>query len=263
MKGGLIRPDVIAKHVTPSPINVTWSWYDEAQGLVQWTFKNTGTEQASCILLRNQYYFGNAFWPVYVANPGFATAFAAALTPLVDNGVANNSPPLAVVDFGNGNRIIAFVFTLSPNQIWSMLEGGFSSVMPPVFQQAPIVTLENSGSWCIGYDSQQVIDWDTQTGTNLQGYSPNPSAFNTVEVSVTAPYIALYNDTITQGTCSGGSAPNACVQEIIQGFENLANGNSAGLIQIEEGIICLVSSLDISFSKLLMKSIKQRLEKMI
>jgi len=42
-------------------ISVTWSWYDENQGIVEWTFHNLGRQTESVILLRNGYYFGGAF----------------------------------------------------------------------------------------------------------------------------------------------------------------------------------------------------------
>jgi len=103
---------------------VTWEWYDKSQGIIKWTFTNTGKAQESVILLRNGYYFGGAFWPVYVANPEFGVTWMTEVKPLVDNGAENNAPPIAPVTFSNGYTQVLFVFTLSGGQTWSMLEGG-------------------------------------------------------------------------------------------------------------------------------------------
>ncbi len=262
MNGGIIRPDVVSKHVVPNIVNVTWAWNNESQGLVQWTFSNTSPEQQSVILLRNNYYFGNAFWPVYVNNPEFNTSFATGLVPLVDNGVNNNSPPLGVVNFGS-NSIVCFVFTLSAGQTWSMLEGGFSSLMQPMLQSAPVVTLSNSGTYCIGYSEQQVVAWDTQTSTSLQGYSPNPSEFTTVSVSCNGPFIALYNDPISSGACTGGGSGNSCLAEIEDGLALLLSGDNTGIIEIEDGIMCLISNLNIPLVKMFSRSLIKRIEKLL
>jgi hypothetical protein len=205
-----IRPDVVKAALAISPIKVTWAWSDQSQGLVQWTFENTGPAQATCVLLRNGYYFGGAFWPVYEANPAFGVAWATALAPLVDNGAASNSPPIGVVRFADGQSQVMFLFTLAPGQSWSMLEGGFSTAEPPVFQAAPLVTLTSSGPMCIGYDEQQVADWDQQTGTNYAGYAPNPSTFTATLLALdpASPDIRLYpGDSATTGAC-GSPSPN-------------------------------------------------------
>ena len=137
--------------------------------------------------------------------------FASAIAPLQDNGVANNSPPLALADFGGGKRTVLFLFTLAPGQTWSMLEGGFSQSMTPSGISVYEATLEQAGQFCIGYDKQRAIDWDVQTQTTMQGYSPNPATFVTVEVRVEpdAPFDVLpYTDSYANGPCpvSGGGA---------------------------------------------------------
>ena len=176
---------------------------------------------------------------VYVANN--MTYWATSLTPLQDNGVANNTMPIGIVDFGNGKRIVAFLFTLAPGQKWSVLEGGFSTLMPPADASVFEVSLEKVGSFCVYYDPQQVIDWDMQTGTQMQGYSPDPSYISTLEVLMpqNAQYVQLFpKDYITDSQCQ--SSPPSCMDIIEAGIDN---GNAE---EIVEGIMCLINEYGIS-----------------
>jgi len=77
---------------------VSWSWYDQGQGVVAWTMKNLTDKTRSFVLFRNGYYFGNAYNCIYVANPGFNVKFATELTPLPSGKVEENGAPLAVID---------------------------------------------------------------------------------------------------------------------------------------------------------------------
>ncbi len=187
----------------PGALRVTWSWHSATDGVVAWRFENPGALAATGLLLRNGYYFGNAFWPVYLAHASFRTRWATALTPLVDLGVDQNAAPLGVVGFPGGGRIVAFLFTLAPASTWSILEGGFSAAQPP--QGAGIVPVEfrRSGEFCVGYDPAQVAAWDAQTQTGLPGTAPNPSTVATLEVAPTggAPFVQLYPDPIALGPC--------------------------------------------------------------
>jgi len=199
---------------------VTWEWYDKSQGVIKWTFTNTGKAQESVILLRNGYYFGGAFWPVYVANSEFGVTWMNEVKPLMDNGVENNAPPIAPVTFSNGYTQVLFIFTLSGGQTWSMLEGGFNNIVP---QLQGVYTVDNPvlQTWCIGYDPQRVKDWDNQTGTTLQGYSPNPNTITAVvwQASPGAPYDALpFNDMYcdTPCPCALQPAPQPTCFEILE-----------------------------------------------
>jgi len=183
-------------------VTVNWSWYSKRDGIVTWTFTNKSYLQSTVILFRNGYYFGNAYFPIYLQNG--MTKWAKTLSPLADNGVEHNSMPVAILDFGNGNRIVAFIFTLSSGQKWSVLEGGFSELMPPSNIAVFDVDYEHSGQFCVGYDPKQVLDWDTQTNSNMKGYSPNPSTFETIELSVPtmAPYVKLFKfDSVQTSAC--------------------------------------------------------------
>ncbi len=58
-------------------VNVTWSWYNQSEGVVTWTFNNKSDKQQEVVLLRGAidqngivlmyYYFGNAYWVDYLS----------------------------------------------------------------------------------------------------------------------------------------------------------------------------------------------------
>ena len=175
-------------------------WYDIKSGTAEWSFENRSLLLKSIVLLRNGYMFGDAFWPVYVANSngrGASTNLsdnfgvnwidtATSKIPLKNLGTAKNSMPIGLVTtssiktgMDNSNTTVAFIFTLGSMEKYSVLEGGFSPSMPPVIQEIFPVSLLYCGQACVGYDPQRVKDWDTQTGTSLEGYSPNPASVNT------------------------------------------------------------------------------------
>lgn len=228
-----LQPDAIRevkfKHThVASNVNVNWSWYNEKQGVVQWTFHNSDKSEHSVILLRNGYYFAGAFWPVYYENSdgrgasatnpndNFGTNFLngkSSIAPLTNDGVTNNNPPLGLVIFGSSsaadvsvsNSQVLFIFTLAPEETWSMLEGGFSAQMTPTEISLHEVTPVVQGDFCIGYDKKRVSDWDTQTNTTLQGYNPDPSTIDTwlLEAEASAPFDELpYSDSYANGKCA-------------------------------------------------------------
>ncbi len=211
-------------------ITANWSWNNKLLGLVSWNFKNNSMFQETAVLYRSGYYFGNAYFPIYIANG--VTNWATRLTPLMNRGTDRNSMPTGVVDFGDGKRIIAFLFTLDPGQTWSVLEGGFNTASSPSNAVVYGVSLEKQGSFCIGYDPQQVTDYDKQTSSNLKGYSPNPTGVRTIEVSIVsfAPFVQIFSkDNISDGMCSGqpetileasGENSPGDIEEIIGGIIN-------------------------------------------
>ncbi len=200
-RSGGILPYLQRQKQPDNTLKVSWSWYNQAQGTVAWAFVNGTSSVKSFLLLRNSYYFGNAFWPVYLNNKSFNVIFAATPVPLVDNGIASNSAPIAVISFPGKEEIVAFVFTLSAGQSWSILEGGFSITSPPSGYSLLEVSFNGTSQQCITYDEKQVSDWDAQTGTSLQGYTPNPSTFYTAIFSCKGTFIALFKDIIKAGKC--------------------------------------------------------------
>jgi hypothetical protein len=276
--------------VAPFAVTVSWSWYDQSQGIVEWTFTNDGPYKESVILLRNGYYFGGAFAPVYLANStplcsscsgtnGFGTSWIyteptqggvclvnGQIPPLMDYGSPElNAPPMAPVQFPNGQWLnFAFIFTLNPGQTWSMLEGGFSTLIPPYPQGVYQVTLGYSGPTCVGYDPQRVKDWDTQTGTNLQGYSPNPATFSIATVKAFgAPYDILpFNDPPIQlSACTQQPSPQPqpnpqpqpqpspnptqCINDILQAIADYQTNPAEATQLLVQGIICILDTLNV------------------
>ncbi|MGC8645441.1 MAG: hypothetical protein ACP5UO_04135 [Thermoplasmata archaeon] len=187
-----------------------WRWYNETRGVVTWNFRNDSSYPETAVLHRNGYYFGNAYWPVYLQNG--LTSWADRLSPLPQKAIERNTAPVGILDFGSDRRMVAFLFTLAPGQEWSILEGGFSRSSPPMNAVVYGAKLEKTGRFCVGYDEKQVEDWDLQTGSSEKGYSPNPGEVETVEVEVSAyaPYVQLFSDTISEEPCS--SVPKKVAQ---------------------------------------------------
>ena len=210
-------------------ITGSWNWYNKMRGIVSWNLKNNSMYQETAVLYRSGYFFGNAYFPIYLGNG--LTTWATQLTPLTNNGIERNIMPLGIIDFGQGQRIIAFLFTLDPGETWSVLEGGFSAKTPPFNTRLYGVSLEKQGSFCIGYDPKQVEDYDRQTTSTLKGYTPNPDYVKTVEVSISsfAQYVQLFpGDSISDAPCSdmkervieGDNASSGDFEEIIANVIN-------------------------------------------
>jgi len=177
---------------------------------------------------------------------------------------------MAPVQFLNEQWLnFAFIFTLNPGQTWSMLEGGFSLITPPQPQGVYQVSLGYAGPTCVGYDPQRVKDWDTQTGTNLQGYSPNPNTFNIATVTAPgAPYDILpFNDPEIQlSVCapqptptptpspspspSPQPNPSQCIDDILQAIATYQTNPAEATQLLVQGIMCILDTLNASPSVL-------------
>lgn len=220
----------------------------DADGVVVWTFKNTGNQTGSWILQRGaslagqqfeDYVFGQAFNVIYLYNGSlFGTELLTAPPqPLVDNGTANNSPPMALVNAPSGMSI-CFIFTLAPGQTWSMEEGGFVDGIVPSNPQLIPVTVQTSTAqqWCDTWNVEQCQGYNQQAGTNLP-CPPNPWTITTIVMATTVNIPILIQDTFTQGACSqGGGGSTSCLQMIEQG---ISTGNIEEVIQ---GIECLIDN---------------------
>jgi hypothetical protein len=205
ISGGIINRNHEQLEASSQNLKVSWSWYSEEQGIVEWTFQNISSQEATGLLLRNSYYFGNAYWPVYQNNSGFGVAFASKLEPLVDKSVRLNSAPLGIISWkeadGSYKNIVSFVFTLSSGQTWRMLEGGFSRANPPQNISVFEVTPGSESDFTITYDQMHVDVWNEQTNASDAGYAPNPSTFKTMQLLAPpeAPFAQLFDDLIQQG----------------------------------------------------------------
>ncbi len=190
-------------------VNVTWAWYSQSKGIVQWTFTNNSSQEQDVILLRGavdssskvlvDYYFGNAYWVVYLALG--ITNWQTRNEQLTYDNPQNNSPPLAIIQFGD-KYLVSFEFTLKPKSTWSVLEGGFDGGIEPYNPKAIPANYVGDYYFCVGYDIQQVLDYTLQTGMPVTGYYPNPNTYKVSLYSVDAPYIQLYKDHISKGVCA-------------------------------------------------------------
>ena len=257
-------------------VSVTWQWYDQANGVVQWNFTNADTASHSVVLYRSNYVFGDAFFPIYYANSdgrgasatnpqdNFGTEWVPSTLPvasLVDSGVQNNAMPIALVRYGGATDVsastsqVAFIFTIAPGATWSVLEGGFSASTPPQIQGLGDVTPSIEGQFCIGYDEQRVIDWDAQTQTNFAGYSPNPSTFSTIlfDCDPSIPYTNIgFNDNFAQGACATPPPPPnpPCTSLFNQAVADYEAGNYDQMMSdLIAAIECLFTSGKLDIKK--------------
>lgn len=256
--GGLILQKKVSAEVS-------WKWYDQSQGIVEWDFKNTGTATASFLLQRGaslagqqfeDYIFGQAFNVMYLYNGSlFGTSLLQSPpVSLVNNGIETNSPPMAVVD-SPGGRFIAFIFTLYPGEEWSMLEGGFQGGITPSNPVLIPVTVKNASPTvlCDLYNTEQCQGYNQQSGSNLP-CPPNPWQISAIIMQTDVNVPILIKDQITDGACSSPppNPGNQCVQQINDGL------NSGNFDEVMEGIICLIETFGID-TKALFKKLAARL----
>lgn len=219
------------------PIEVRWNWFDESKGIVQWTFINSSSVIQSGILFRASYPFGNAFWPIYEANKEFDTKFTVTQTPLVDRGIEDNSPPLAMIQNKDGSQFVAFLFTILPNSVWSMLEGGFSSNLTPNYDGLPVfipAAKKGIGQYIITWDPEQCQGYNQQAGTSLP-CPANPVQVTTSIFTIEQNVNPLFNDIIVSAISSGKPS---CLEMIVRGIDN---ANSSLIIK---GLECAFGNVN-------------------
>ena len=244
MFGSVLKPKVAVGEVSFSG--------PDANGLVVWTFKNTGNNTGSWILQRGaseggqqfeDYVFGQAFNVMYLYNESlFGTSLLiGSPTPLVDNGAPNNVAPMAIVDAPTG-RSICFIFTLAPGQVWFMEEGGFTNGITPSNPRLIRVTVKDTPTLthCDTYQSSQCQGYNQQVGTNYP-CPPNPWQISSIEMQTDVAIPILTQDTITDGPCGSGSSGGSggaseCIAQIEAGLE------SGDLQEIMSGFECLIMS---------------------
>ena len=257
--GGLLRPHAAQGEVSFSG--------PDANGVVVWTFKNTGNAIGSWLLQRGaslagqqfeDYVFGQAFNVIYLYNGQlFGTELLTAPPqPLVDNGTANNSPPMALVDAPTG-KSICFIFTLAPGQTWSMEEGGFTNGIVPSNPKLIPVTVENGTAqqWCDAWNSEQCQGFNQQTGSNLP-CPPNPWTISTILMQTADSIPILIQDTFTAGPCSSSGGGQSCQQMIDQG---IADNN---IQEVLAGLECLIENQFLSAFSVIetaVRSVKKKL----
>ena len=239
-KAGLI----LKKHVNEADLQVSWEWEDRDKGIVKWTFKNLGSAVGSGLLFRATYPFGNAFWPIYEENPEFDTHFATLQTALIDNGTENNSPPLAIFKNPDNSMFVAFVFTLSAGQEWSMLEAGFIDGLTPDYDGTPYIVPAKKlsmGNYTIAWDAGQCSGYNQQTGDNLP-CPPNPLNILSAVWGISDSIAPMFNDLIEPKN------DETCLMKLIAGVET---GNIG---EIENGLECAFGELGSEIKDALVKS---------
>jgi hypothetical protein len=203
---GPASPPEISKFVT-----VSWSWTNQANGNISWTFVNSDQTNSHAVVLYRgatgvpDYIFGGAFWPVYLG-PDDPVSHMLDGTQPIPTATGTGGQPMGLLDFGAGaspRHLVAFIFNLAPGQTWSTPEGGFTGLTPTAGACYELVS-NVSGTYCVGYDPARVAQWDSQTGTSNRGYSPDPSAYVTYAFTPepNTPENTLgYNDSIAGGSC--------------------------------------------------------------
>ena len=239
--GGLI----LKKQVSAGSAEVSWEWHDQSNGVVQWNFTNSGNATVSGILFRATYPFGNAFWPIYEDNPAFETSFKLIASPLIDLGIENNSPPLGIIKNPDGSMFVAFIFTLSPGQSWSMLEGGFIDGMTPDYEGNPefITAVKSStGAFIINWDPEQCSGYNSQAGTSLPCPN-NPVSVSSAVFTIDKQVAPLFHDIIN--SASQGSP--TCMNMILTGIDT---GN---INEIIDGLRCAFADVGKDMGTLIKK----------
>ncbi len=204
--------DLLAPHpdaLSPGRVTVT---APDASGTVTWTFTNPGSHVGSWVLQRGaaqggtpfeDYVFGQAFNVVYLFNPDrFGTHLLRSIpSPLVDQGADNNTAPMGVVASGETHSI-CFLFTLAPQQTWSMREGGFSNGVRPVSPVLVPVTVASPfpQPFCYAWRPEQCEGYNQQVGSSLP-CPPNPWTIEGLLFRATQRIPNLAADRFTPGAC--------------------------------------------------------------
>ncbi len=215
-------------------MEVKWEWINQSEGKIRWTFTNNNGQTQSAILLRGakrgsqvieqQYYFGNAFWAVYLTAgraewekynmpltlPVYYAGFLGSIfqsKPFIER-----PPSLGIVEI-DGQYLVALVFTLLPGTSWSMTEYGYTNGTEPYNVQLIPVTYKGDYCFKVKYDPEEIQWYDQLYGTSIQGYQPNPSTFKVSLYQGQGPYIEMFNDQIEKTEC-----PEPWWEEILKLF---------------------------------------------
>ncbi len=203
-------------------MEVRWEWTNKSEGTIRWTFTNNSGEKQSAILLRGarrgsriieqQYYFGNAFWAVYLTEgwvewerydlPLALPVFNPRLygTAYDVERYETRPPSLGIVEI-DGQYLVALVFTLLPGTSWSMIEHGYTNGAEPYNVKLVPVTYQGDHCFRVRYDPEEIQSFNQMYGTSIQGYQPNPSTVKVSTYKGQGPYIEMFNDQIEKTEC--------------------------------------------------------------
>ncbi|WP_337860036.1 hypothetical protein [Ferroplasma sp.] len=193
---------LISEQVAKQPVEVNYTWYDKAKGIIQWNFMNTSSTARSFILLRGIeenrkvseiYAFGNAFYPLYYKN--FHVNFATKPEPLANISPETNSAPLAVINNSDSILLVAFLYTLSGGTKYSVLEGGWKGIEPGGIKvvDAEFAATKN---FEIKYDKKQCALYNEESNSDYP-CPENPFTVKSALMNVNNSIKPLFNDTIS------------------------------------------------------------------
>ena len=214
---------LISEDVRKPPVTVDYTWYDRSQGIVQWNFENRSSTTKSFILIRGVsqngkvseiYAFGDAFYPLYYHN--FNVDFVKHPESLKNVNVKTNSAPLAVIENSDSELLVAFLYTLSGGESYSMLEGGWKGVEPGGISIA-IAKFNGIKNFKIDYEKKQCTLYNEESNTDYK-CPPDPFTVRSGIFSVDSSIKELFNDHIT-------SSENDTCQEKLQNAMKTGNFN--------------------------------------
>ncbi len=180
----------------------SYTWYDKNNGIIKWRFENPNNKTISFILLRGIkqdnnvseiYPFGNAFYPIYYEN--FGTEFSLKPEPLKNIDFKTNSPPLAIFENENKTKFVAFLFTLSPGEIYEMLEGGWNNIEPGGISTVTAFYV-STRRFLITFNEEQCSMYNSESNQNYP-CPGNPLSVRSALMSLRKNVKPLFNDKIS------------------------------------------------------------------
>ncbi len=196
---------LISDDIKKLPVTVDYTWYDRSRGIVQWNFNNQSSTTKSFILIRGVlqnnkiseiYAFGNAFYPLYYQN--FNVDFITHPESLKNVNVKTNSAPLAIIENLHSELLVAFLYTLSGGESYSVLEGGWIGIEPGGISIA-IARDKGIKNFKINYEKKQCTLYNEESNTDY-GCPPDPFTVHSAMFSVDDAIRELFHDHISVAT---------------------------------------------------------------
>jgi len=222
------------------------------QDVVEYTITNPNNVDNLCVLYRGvqnlapPYFFGNAFYAIYVGsiNGAGPIAYFANASQLKAPLPASETDeyPLAVLNTGTSDGLPCFIFAVPAGGSIKLLEGGIPDASQLIDMHAYIVTASDSTNYCITYSQEAVAQYEMQTGT-IVNTPTDPFNANTVLMTAVEPNIpsneVLPGQYATAGQCP--QQPYPCQSQIEKLIQDLENG-TFNPEDITNVIICMFNS---------------------
>jgi hypothetical protein len=226
---------------------------DQGQGVVKFTVTNPYDEPVAFVLYRGvrglapPYYFGNAFYSVYLASINWGPPVASWYTASELRAPTPSSPDgqysLGVIEAGGGRDIVAFIFVAPPKSPLSFYEGGIPDASQLVDMHAYIVDIKPS-QFCVHYSKLAVLQYVTQTGYHVSGLPPNPFTATSVLMTPREPDYPT-NEIIPGQYATVGECPPAqaasCHALLEDARAEMERGDARALIDLAEALKCYLA----------------------